>query len=51
MRQVAASILLCWTKGKRLSDMEKRLAERMDSLDVQAEPTHVDCRNPKLIDA
>ena len=31
--------------------MEKRLAEKMDSLDVQAEATRVVCTNPTLIDA
>mgnify|MGYP006157755839 CR=1 FL=1 len=36
---------------KRLGNMEKRLAEKMDSLDVQAEPTHVVCTIPNLIDA
>ena len=36
---------------KKLGDMEKRLAEKMDSLDVQAEPTRVVRTNPNLIDA
>ena len=36
---------------KRLGEMEKRLAEKMDSLDVQAEPTHVVRPDPNLVDA
>ena len=36
---------------KRLGDMKRRLAEKMDSLDVHAEPTRVVCTNPNLIDA
>jgi hypothetical protein len=31
--------------------MEKRLADKMDSLDVQAKPTRVVCHNLNLVDA